>query len=270
MSQLPASSHRPWISCGAVPSLDATSCPNTAHLPFNHLVGILFDHRKKKGRSGMSHSSTPWTVAHQTPPSVGFSRQEYWSGVPLPSPGDLPDPGIEPGTPAMRADALPCEPPGNPPFSTLNLRKSKLGLDRVCDKPRRRRRRVHHFECSSHLPSELQPTPSLGSLRLLQTGRGRAAGWCVRDGGCSCLLRSLFSRTPTSSSTSQVPPFAEALLEPLFPPFSLFGFVTLPSLSLLWWTLPTSSPEAFQLRCPLSSQLKGPVGKVRTVFLRKV
>ena len=45
--------------------------------------------------------STPWTVAHQAPLSIGFSRQEYWSGVLFPSPGDLPDPGIEPGSPAL-------------------------------------------------------------------------------------------------------------------------------------------------------------------------
>ena len=46
-----------------------------------------------------------WTVAHQAPPSMGFSRQEYWSGLPFPSPGDLPDPGIEPRSPALQADA---------------------------------------------------------------------------------------------------------------------------------------------------------------------
>ena len=55
---------------------------------------------------------TPWTVAYQAPPSTGFSRQECWSGLPFPSPGDLPDPGIEPGSPALWADALPSEPPG--------------------------------------------------------------------------------------------------------------------------------------------------------------
>ena len=44
---------------------------------------------------------TPWTVAHQVPPSMGFSRQEYWSRLPLPSPGDLPDPGIKPGSPTL-------------------------------------------------------------------------------------------------------------------------------------------------------------------------
>ena len=52
---------------------------------------------------------TPWTVAHQAPLSMGFSRQEYWSGSPFPSPGDLPDPGIEPGSPALQADSLPTE-----------------------------------------------------------------------------------------------------------------------------------------------------------------
>ena len=58
--------------------------------------------------------ATPWTVAQQALPSMEFSRQEYWSGLPFPSPGDLPDPGIEPGSPALGADALPSEPPGNP------------------------------------------------------------------------------------------------------------------------------------------------------------
>ena len=54
--------------------------------------------------------ATPWTVAYQAPPSMEFSRQEYWSGLPIPSPGDFPDPGIEPGSPAFQADALTSEP----------------------------------------------------------------------------------------------------------------------------------------------------------------
>ena len=56
--------------------------------------------------------ATPWTVAYQAPLSMRFSRQEYWSGLPLPSPGNLPDPGIEPGSPAFQAGTLPSEPPG--------------------------------------------------------------------------------------------------------------------------------------------------------------
>ena len=58
--------------------------------------------------------ATPWTGACQAPPSVGFSRQECWSGLPFPYPGDLTDPGIEHGSPALQADALPSEPPGKP------------------------------------------------------------------------------------------------------------------------------------------------------------
>ena len=54
-----------------------------------------------------------WTVAHQTPLSMGFSRQEYWSGLPFPSPGDLPDPGIELGLPHCSQDSLPSKLPGN-------------------------------------------------------------------------------------------------------------------------------------------------------------
>ena len=55
---------------------------------------------------------TPWTVAYQAPPSMEFSRQEYWSGLPFPSPGDLCDSRIEPRSPALQADTLPSEPPG--------------------------------------------------------------------------------------------------------------------------------------------------------------
>ena len=56
---------------------------------------------------------TPWAVVYQAPPSM-VSRQEYWSGYPFPSPGDLPHPGIEPRCPALQADTLPSEPPGKP------------------------------------------------------------------------------------------------------------------------------------------------------------
>ena len=67
---------------------------------------------KVKSLSHVRLFATPWTVAYQAPQSMEFSRQEYWSGLPFPSPRDLPDPGIEPGSPTLRADALPSEPPG--------------------------------------------------------------------------------------------------------------------------------------------------------------
>ena len=56
--------------------------------------------------------ATPWTVGHQAPLCMGFPRQEYWSGLAFPSLGDLPNPGIEPGSPALQADFLPFEAPG--------------------------------------------------------------------------------------------------------------------------------------------------------------
>ena len=58
--------------------------------------------------------ATLWTIAPQAPLSMGFSRQEYWSGFPFPSPGDLPIPGIEPGSHTLQADSLLTEPPGKP------------------------------------------------------------------------------------------------------------------------------------------------------------
>ena len=66
---------------------------------------------KVKSLSCVRLFATPWTVIYQAPPSMGFSRQEYWSGLPFPSPGDLPDPEFEPRFPALQADAL-SEPPG--------------------------------------------------------------------------------------------------------------------------------------------------------------
>ena len=55
-----------------------------------------------------------WTIAPQVPPSMGFSRQEYWSGLRSPPPGDLPNSGIKPRSPALQVDSLPSEPPGKP------------------------------------------------------------------------------------------------------------------------------------------------------------
>ena len=60
----------------------------------------------------LADSATPWTAAHQAPLSMGFSRKGYWSGLLFPSPGDLPNPGIEPGSPKLQADSLLIELPG--------------------------------------------------------------------------------------------------------------------------------------------------------------
>ena len=82
------------------------------------LAGAFFttSHLKVKVKS-LSRAqlfATSWTIAYQAPQSMGFSRQEYWSGLPFPSPGDLPNPGIEPGSPALQTDALLSAPLGKP------------------------------------------------------------------------------------------------------------------------------------------------------------
>ena len=62
----------------------------------------------------MSNFTTPWTVARQAPPSMGFSRQKHWSGLPFPPPGNLPNPGIKPALVALTGGSLPTAPPGKP------------------------------------------------------------------------------------------------------------------------------------------------------------
>ena len=75
-------------------------------------------------------SAIPWTVALQAPLSMGFPRQGYWSGVPFPSPEDLPNPGIEPGSPVLQAHSLPSELPGKPGIERISC-KIKVPLKPV-------------------------------------------------------------------------------------------------------------------------------------------
>ena len=86
-------------------------------------------------------SVTPWTITHQTPLSMGFSRQEYWSGLPFPLPGGIPDPGMKPGSPALQADSLPSEPPGKP----LQHHKTK-GCDHCGSSIRGKKWKIIHYE----------------------------------------------------------------------------------------------------------------------------
>ena len=122
----------PWWSGESLPFL--SSC-------ISSLVGICLCHSFQDGRLNCIHLifgplcigweggvklmlsyllsrvrlfATLWTVAHQDPTSMGFSRQEYWNGLPFPSPEDLPDPGIKPRSPTLEADSLTSEPPGKP------------------------------------------------------------------------------------------------------------------------------------------------------------
>ena len=85
----------------------------------DHGCFFLYFTLKVKLLSCVRLFATPWTVAHQAPLSMGFSRQEYWSGLPLPSPVDLPDPGIEPRSPALQSDALTSDPLEKPLCKTV-------------------------------------------------------------------------------------------------------------------------------------------------------
>ena len=79
---------------------------------------------KVKSLSRVRLFATPWTAAHQASLSMGLSRQEYWSGLPFPPPGDLPNPQIEPTSPAalaLQADSLPSEPPAKPSVTPTEL-----------------------------------------------------------------------------------------------------------------------------------------------------
>ena len=100
-----------WHKSGPAPSV--VVCP-----PIPEPNPRLGPHLLATGSTGEGGSEsrlwTIWTVAYQAPPSMGFSRQEYQSELPFPSLGDLPDPGTEPRSPALQADALPSEPPGKP------------------------------------------------------------------------------------------------------------------------------------------------------------
>ena len=74
---------------------------------------VFSEESESGGLQSLRLFATPQTVGHQAPLSMDFSRQEYWSGLPFPSPGDIPHPGIEPVSPALQADTLPSEPPGS-------------------------------------------------------------------------------------------------------------------------------------------------------------
>ena len=112
-----------WIESRLFPFTGLEVLPKASFL-FKSLLGYISMKVKVKSLSRVLRFATLWTVAYQAPPSMGFSRQECWSGLPFPSPGDLPDPGMEPGSPALRADALSSEPPGKPTFQWGICQKS--------------------------------------------------------------------------------------------------------------------------------------------------
>ena len=91
---------------------------------------LYLEGRKVKSLSHIRLFGIPWTVAYQAPPSMGFSRQKYWSGVPFPSPGDLSNPGIKLRSPTFQADTLPSEPPVKP---MLDLKDNQIFVEELLD-----------------------------------------------------------------------------------------------------------------------------------------
>ena len=121
------------------------------HIPLDYLTSKVdqSDSQNRRGHcwswcslvraKSLSHIRlfvTPWTVAHQAPLSMGFSRQEYWSGLPCPPPGNLLDPETEPMSPALQEDSLPLSHQGSPNFCSnfmyfLSYFKGFLSLEQI-------------------------------------------------------------------------------------------------------------------------------------------
>ena len=110
---------RPWALTSESPQFKSqlfclgTLC-TSYYLNISQLSYFIFEKVKVKSLSCVRLFVTPWTVVYQAPQSMEFSRQEYWRGLPFPSPGDLSNPGIEPGSSTLQADTLPSELPGKP------------------------------------------------------------------------------------------------------------------------------------------------------------
>ena len=105
---------------------------------------------KVKSISRVLLVATLWTAAYQAPPSMGFSRQGYWSGLPFPFPGDLPHPGIEPRSPTLQADALTSEPPGKkklPPAAVVKtvLLRAQVSIPGCHVAKRRKKEKICMF-----------------------------------------------------------------------------------------------------------------------------
>ena len=119
----------------------------------------------------------PWTVAHQAPPSMEFSRPEYWSGLPFPSPEDLPDPEIEPGSPALQADSLLPEPWGK------TIVNSCYTFPKTCARDTRMRRRMEgrtgKQACSGKesLPGASLVALTVENLPAMWENRVQSLGW---------------------------------------------------------------------------------------------
>ena len=138
-----------WLPCFTSMSISPiTICLRKKERKEERKEGRKTEREREKEREVVQSYPTlcePWTVAWQAPPSMGFSRQEYWSGLPFPSPGDLPNPGIKPRSPELQADSLPSEPPGNQVFCL------RLVVILAQTHSRKWRKKVHFLTLLSHI-----------------------------------------------------------------------------------------------------------------------
>ena len=121
-------------------------------------------------------SATPVTVACQAPLSKGFSRQEYWSRLPYPSPREVPAPGIQPKSPASQADSLPSEPPGKPQHCMRDLQT--LVCFPLCKESILSTLCLCYFSLCPYLSGGLQDMPSMCPFSPIQTGSQQALSVC--------------------------------------------------------------------------------------------
>ena len=146
---------------------------------------------------------TPWTIAYQAPLSMEFSRQEFWSGLLFPSPGDLPNPGVKPRSPTLQEDSLPTEPPGKPNYGGGNE-------DMVTSFKRSHACTVAlsapHPAADHHRPMPPSETPGHSQASLGQSFVGSLllspGFWCAQ--GSMCILQESVSQSWVSSGGSVV------------------------------------------------------------------
>ena len=169
------------------------------------------------GTQSCSTLCDPTDRTHQAPLSMGFSRQDYWSGLPFPSPGDLPDPGIELRSPALQADSLPSEPPGKVFYLHLGLAQTSPPQSqgfcvpfpgKACDRPRNCHKRPQTWCLGTNLflPSgEHKCETSLTGRTSSIAGPGTLWRLCWEN-PLPCLFHLVASRIP---GLRPLPPTAE-------------------------------------------------------------
>ena len=127
----------------------------------------------------MPDFANSWTVSHQAPLSLEFCRQEYWSALPFPSPGVLPDPGIKPRFPVLQTDSLPSEPPGKPQMDSKHIKIYLISLE---SKKQKLREKGDIIICLSRQPRLKRMDSKMAKVKNRQWGASRCL--CGQESAC--------------------------------------------------------------------------------------